>query len=177
MAQTEPKLDLLILDTHNSKILAVGDASSYPTNFTTLAPTIQIKVPGYPEKTMSFVPKSIQVYNSESLGLSCEEDCVIELPDGLYRLVYSLTPAYKYWVEKYFLKVDKLYEKWDRAFLKTDILQCGERKAQDLKILQEAETYIMGAIASANNCLHKDAIDAYQKASDMLDAFIENRCY
>lgn len=179
MAITTPILDLMVLDAHSSKLLVIGDASIYPANFTPSAPTLEVKVPGYSPKQIPFVPSNVQVYNSYTLGLTCDDDdCPIELPDGLYRLVYTIAPAQTYRKEMYYLKVDRLYEKWDQAYLKIDIFsRDGRIQEADGKLLQEIEQYIQGAIAAVNMNDQKLAVELYQKADKRINAFLEARCY
>lgn len=176
----DPILDIFFLDTHDARLVAIGDSSSYPPGFHAVSPTIEIKMPGQPLKSMSFVPGSIQVYNSVSLGLNCDPaiTCPLTLPDGLYKVSYSIYPAFQYFVTKHFMNVSALYEKYDRAFLKLDILQCDvAMKTEDRKILDEVEDYIQGAIVAANQCAEKLAIDSYNKACKLLDNYLDNRHY
>lgn len=176
----EPRLDLLFPETHDAKSLLVADISSYPTPFSIINPTIEITVPGFPVKTLSFTAQGFTVYDSQSLGITCPDlDCEkIELPDGIYYFKYSITPAYRYFVNKSILRVNKLMEKYDSVYLKLDFMQCDMAiKEEDLKILNTIEIYINGAIAAANKCLDDKAMQLYRKASQFIDDFVNNRCY
>src|SRR5690348_9666764 len=99
-----PQLDLLYMDTHNSQTMAIGDASVYPVSgFTISTPTIEVTPPSFPTVSLSFVPRNIMVFNSDTLKISCTDSggCLTTLPDGLYKVKYSVAPAYLYSVEKY----------------------------------------------------------------------------
>jgi hypothetical protein len=178
MANSTPSLDLIILDTHSSLTLAVGDVSVYPSTFSISTPTIEITVPSYPMISLPFVASSVQVYNSTTLGITTGTNCDnIALPDGLYSIKYSVYPAYLYYVEKTFLRVDKLMAKWDEAYLKLDLFQCDQAiKFQEQQTLDLIEDYISGAIAASNQCVNKLAVELYTKANSLLDKFINNSC-
>lgn len=173
---TTPVLDLIIMETHNSKLLAVGDASVYPEGFTIAVPTLEISTPSFPTISLPFVAKGIQIYNSDTLGLTSSiETCndQIALPDGVYTLKYTIAPAYQYNVTKTFLKVDQLYEKIDGMFLSLDISSCdGRIKKQQMDNLDEIEFYIQGAIAEANNCGLQRAIEMYNIANNLADGIL-----
>lgn len=174
MANITPQLDLLMLDTHNAKHLAIGDASSYPNNFSINTPTLEITPPSFPTKSIPFEARTIQVFNSFTLGITCVEDTcsLTDLPDGIYKVKYSIAPAYLYYVEKNFLRVDNLYKKFDTAYLKMDL--CIGKRSEE-KILNEIEGYIQGAIAASNSCALKLSMQLYNKANTLLDNFI-NKC-
>lgn len=179
MPLIEPNLDIITLDTHNTYLLAIADVTNWPTGFTISTPTIQITPPGYPMVSLAFTAKSVQVYNSATLGITCSDDnCpTIPLPDGMWKVVYSVAPSYKYYVEKNFLVIKKFLEKYDEIWLKLDLFECdGAVKSQDKKTLETVEEYIKGAIAAANNCYTKMAMDLYNKALTLLKNYSDKRC-
>src|SRR5690349_10828601 len=124
MASNTPTLDLLIIPSYSPALLIVADISQYPDGFNISSPTIEVTPPGFPMKSIAFVEKNIQIYNADTLGIICSDCTNFPLPDGIWTLKYSITPAYLYFVEKTFLRVDKLVQKYDTAYLKLDILQC-----------------------------------------------------
>lgn len=177
MANNTPTLDLLIFDTHNSTTLAIGDASTYPSGFNVSTPTVDITVPSYNTISLAFVPSSVQVYNSTSLLITGDNCDNIALPDGLYTVKYSIYPAYLYYTVKTFLRTDRLMAKFDEVWLKLDMFECDQAlKYQDKLSLDTIEDYINGAIAAANKCANKLAIELYTKANTSIDRFINNSC-
>lgn len=176
----EPKLNLLFPETHDAKSLLIADTSLYPSPFSIVNPTIEITPPGFNVVTLSFTAQGFTVYNSMSLEITCSDlDCeTIDLPDGIYYVKYSITPAYRYFVNKSFLRVNKLQEKFDKVYLKLDFMQCDEAiKQEDKKILDTIQMYINGAIAAANNCLDVLAMKLYNTAKQYIDDFVNHRCY
>ncbi len=177
MNSNTPQLDLTILPSYNSTILVVADISFYPEFWNIATPTINITPPGFSEISIPFTPRSIQIYNAETLGIVCPDgNCTnFPIPDGIYSIKYCINPCYSYFVEKTFLRVDRLVEKYDRAYLKLDILQCDlTYKREQKKTLELIWAYINGAIASANECANKQAMELYNRASRELDIFLKN---
>lgn len=175
MASNTPTLNLTILPSYSPALLAVADISQYPTGFNISTPTIEITPPGFLMESIAFVPQTIQIYNADTLGISCDGCIDTALPDGIYSMKYSVNPAYLYFVVKTFLRVDKLIEKHDRAYLKLDILQCDMTYKREQRMeLDYIWADINGAIASANQCANKQAMDLYNRASRRLDSFLKN---
>lgn len=164
------KLDLAYLDTHRSDSFAIADISTYPTGFIPVNPSIEITVPGFAPKIIDFTPSSIQVYNSNTLGITCDDCPTSNLPDGIYKIKYTLNPAYQYFVEKSFIRTNMIYAKLDNYFMKMEFMQCNMAiKEEDKKKLDTIEFYIEGAIAAANKCLDQKALDLYKTADEMLN--------
>jgi len=176
----EPKLNLLFPETHDAKSLLIADISKYPVPYTIVNPTIQITVPGFNVLTLPFTAEGFTVYDSMSLEITCSDlDCdTIDLPDGIYYVKYSITPAYRYFVNKSFLRINKLQEKFDAVYLRLDFMQCDQAiKQEDFDVLNTIQTYINGAVAAANNCLDVLAMKLYGKALDAINDFVNHRCY
>lgn len=169
-----PFLNLTIFDSHDNKLLVIGDASSYPTGFSIVNPTVQIIVPGYGPKTITFTERTINIYNSNDLGITCDaDDCDLStLPDGIYTVKYAIAPAYQYNVTKNFFRVENLYQKFDEKVLNMEMYTCDSQLKRSKKMqLDDIEFYIQGAIAAGNRCANKLAIELYNKASTMIDRF------
>lgn len=166
------KLDIIVVPTYNSKTLGINDASVYAS--TPSAPTIEITVPALGKVTLPFNINTLNVINSTSLGLSDVGSPIIPLPDGVYYLKYSVTPAYQNFVEKSIMRVDQLQEKFDSAFMKLDMMECDRAiKTQQKVVLNSIYYFIQGSIAAANNCAIFEANKLYNQANKMLDNFIK----
>lgn len=177
MKSNIPQLDITVLPTYNSTILAIADISYYPDSWNIVTPTISITAPGFQEVVLPFVARSMQIYNAETLGIICPDGICTNfpIPDGIYNIKYCINPCYSYFIEKTFLRVDALVEKYDTAYIKLDILQCDLLyKREQKKELELIWAYINGAIASANECALKQAMDLYVKADTMMDDFLKN---
>lgn len=173
-----PVLNLTIFDSHDANLLVIGDSSQYPTGWNVVSPTVQITVPGYNIKTLEFTRGTINIYNSNDLGITCDVDTcdLAPIPDGVYVLKYSISPAYQYNTTKTFLRVDNLYKKYDDKILNMEMFKCDGQLRRNIKMqFDEIEFYIQGAIASANRCATSLAMEMYDKANTLLNR-IEQTC-
>ena len=171
-------LDFLVINTYNAQTLGVADTSIYDTDPpVVVAPTMTITIPGFSTPVnIPFIPNDFNVYNSATLGLSVYPT-LLPLPDGIYNLKYTVTPAYTYNVEKNFMRIDQIQEKYDKAFMKLDMMECDNAiRTQSKVTLSSIYFMIQGSVAAANNCAVDTANKLYVQADRMLDNFIKNNC-
>jgi len=171
------KLDILIIPTYNTTTLGIIDTSTYPNDPPIVtSPTIEIDIPAIGKIYLPFVVNEYNMFNSVTLGIS-ETGDEQDLPDGVYQFKYTVSPAYVNYIEKSFMRVDKLQEKFDNAFMKLDIMECDQAIKKQAKVeLNTIYFYIQGSIAAANNCALDKSSKLYMKADAMLDNFISNNC-
>lgn len=172
------QLDILVVPTYNTLTLGIADASIYPTNPPVVSsPTIEITVPGFDVVSLPFNVNDFNIFNSLSLGLSTFGQPLLPLPDGVYKLRYTVAPAYENFVEKTIIRVEQLQEKFDEAFMKLDMMECDRAiKTQQKVDLNTIYFFIQGAIAAANNCAVAESNKLYNQANMMLNNFIKNNC-
>jgi hypothetical protein len=170
------QLDILVVPTYNTLTLAVADASTYPTtppNVT--SPSIEINVPNFGIVNIPFVVNSLNVFTSVNLGISTVTND--PLPDGIYYLKYSVAPANVNFVERTIMRVERLQEKFDEAFMRLDMMECDRAiKTQSKVELTTISFFINGAVAAANNCATVEANRLYLQADKMLNNFLRNNC-
>lgn len=171
------KLDILVIPTYNTTTLGVADASVYPTTPPVVSgATIEITVPGFGTFINPFSVNDFNIFTTSNLGIT-PPGIDQPLPDGVYRLKYSVAPAYKNFVEKSIMRVEQLQEKFDGAFMKLDMMECDRAIKTQAKVdLNSIYFFIQGAIAAANNCADVEATKLYTQADIMLDNFIKNNC-
>lgn len=168
-------LDFLVPPTYDVNLLAVTDASVYVGGVPTLG-TLYITPPGFDEVNVAFTPEETNIYGSNNLEIT-EPDCREPLPDGIYRIKYQISSPVIAEVTKSVLRVDKLQEKFDNAFLQLDLMECdGALTTQNSVTLNTINFFIQGAIAAANNCAEKEALKLYDQANKMLDHFMKCGC-
>lgn len=170
-------LNILVVPTYNINTFAIMDASTYPDDPPLVSgATIDIEVPGFDTVSLPFYVGELNIFTSTSLGIT-EVGVSEPIPDGIYHLKYSIAPATTNYVEKTIIRVDKLQEKFDSAFMKLDMMECDAAiKTQSKVTLNTIYFFIQGAIAAANNCAETEANKLYIQASNMLDKFINNNC-
>jgi hypothetical protein len=171
-------LDILVVPTYNTLTLGIADASTYPTDPPVVTtPTIEIDVPSVGNVVLPFVVNEYNIFNSTSLGLTLIGEPLIPLPDGIYKLKYSVAPAYLNFVEKSIMRIDRIQEKFDEAFMKLDMMECDRAiKTQQKVELTSIYFFIQGSLAAANNCAIDEANKLYTQANNMLNNFIRNNC-
>jgi hypothetical protein len=184
--------DILIIPTCDLNTLGIYDHSLITEHVT--SPTYTIEVPGFETVTgLAFTQGALNIYDSIALGISSQ---IEPLPDGIYcisyivpssgttttttTVVHSLIPPpdlSNILAEKKWLRVEKLMEKFDKAFMKLDIMECDKALKKQAQVdLMSIYFFIQGAIASANNCAVVEATKLYQKADAMLNSFIGGNC-
>jgi len=171
------QLDIIVPPSYSVKLLAITDASVYPDDPPLVsAPSIEIEIPGFGTKILPFKPLETNIFASDTLGIT-EVGCKQALPDGIYYLKYSVAPAYLNYVEKTIMRVDKLQEKFDNAFLKLNMMECDSALREQSNVtLNTINFFIQGSLAAANNCAEKEANKLYHQADNMLDTFIKSNC-
>jgi hypothetical protein len=164
-------LNLEVYDSkQDCKNLMIIDKSYYIADVET--PLLEITLPGYTTSlTFNFQPEKLNIYNSYNFRLSdyADTELLVNLPDGVYTFKYSICGVSKSYKQFEHLRTCQLECRADKAFasLVTNCLEFDERK---LKILQKVDVLIRGAKASSNVCLMDRAVQAYQKAEELLDA-------
>jgi hypothetical protein len=173
----ELKLDLLVIPTYSKYTLGVADASTYPTDPPSVSSaTIEVTVPGFGTILKPFSVQDFNVFTMSNLGL-VPVGSQQPLPDGIYRLKYSVAPAYENYVEKSIMRIEQLQEKFDEAFMKLDMMECDRAIKTQAKVnLTSISFFIQGAIAAGNNCAETEATKLYNQANMMLDNFVKNNC-
>lgn len=177
--ETSPILDFTIVDTHNVLTIAIGDISFYPSNFTIVNPTYEITPPSFPKATVSYGTGEVLFLNSNTLNITCVSDprLLTPLPDGVWKIVQSISPSIDFNIEHSFLRTSQIEQKFGKAFLKTDLIECNQDvKIEQMKVLDEVYFYIQAAIAAANQCNYILAMKLYNNANTMLDNFIKGTC-
>ncbi len=170
-------LNILVVNTYNKLTLGVADISTYPDSPAVINPSLEIDIPGFGVTSVPFVPNQFNVLNSTILGITESGDDLVALPDGIYTITYSVTPAYENYVTKTIQRIDQLQEMFDNAFMKLDMMECDMAiKTQSKKDLLTVYFFIQGSIAAANNCAVDTANTLYRQASNMLGNLIRNNC-
>ncbi len=170
-------LDFVVLNATSTFTITVVDTSTYPDNPPTeSAPTMEVTPPGFNTVSIPFVMQGYNTYNSSNLNISAL-NTVEQIPDGIYTFKYSVAPAYENFIERSIIKVDKLQEKFDIAFLTLDLMECDRAiKTQAFVTLNTIYIFIQSAISAANNCSLIEASKLYNQADRMLTNFVKKDC-
>lgn len=171
------KLDILVIPTYSTLTLGIADASTYPTDPPIVSsPTIEINIPNFGIVLLPFNVNDLNVFSSSNLGIT-PVGTNDPLPDGIYNLKYTVEPAFENFVEKSIMRVDRIQERFDEAFMKLDMMECDRAlKAQAKTELTTISFFINGAMAAANNCATVEANKLYLQADKLLTNFIRSNC-
>lgn len=168
-------LNIVIVPTYDKYTMGVMDNSSY--DIPVVSPTLTITMPGFEPVDVVFVENTLNILDSEILGLTVAGEDKAVLPDGVYAFTYAIDPAATYYIEKNIMRVDQLQEKFDEAFLTLDMMECDKAIKKQSKVdLSSIWFLIQGSIAAANNCATIEATKLYQSALKALTSFIKNNC-
>lgn len=177
--ETSPILDFTIVDTHNPLTLGIADISFYPANFTIVNPTYEITPPSFPKVAIVYNTGEVLFLNSNTLNITCVSTPALltSLPDGIWTIKQSISPSIDFNLEKKFLRTTNIEQKFGKAFLKTDLIECNQDiRIEQMKVLDEVYFYIQAAISAANQCNYTLAMKLYNNANTMLDNFIKGTC-
>jgi len=177
--ETSPILNFTVVDMHNPIIIGIADISFYPSGFTILNPTMEITPPAFPTIVKPFVTGGINVFTSNDLNITCVTTAaqLTDLPDGIWSVKMSISPPIQWNIEKSFIRTEILQQKFGRAFLKADLMDCNlSGNRENMKALDEIYFYIQSSIAAANECNYILAMNLYRLANTMLDNFLKGRC-
>jgi len=167
-------LDFLMVPTYNTLTMGIVDASVYPSPVT--SPTIEITPPGFNVAVIPFDVDDYNTFTTSNLGITAV-GVNQPLPDGVYHIRYSVSPAYLNFVEKSIMRTDKIQERFSEAFMKLDMMECDRAIKTQAKVeLNSINFFIQGAIAAANNCAIVNANKLYNQADKALTSFMKNNC-
>lgn len=179
ISQTDPILDFTIVDTHNPLTMGIADTSFYPENFVVVNPTYEITPPSFLKAAVPYEVHEVLFINSNTLNITCVPTPALltPLPDGIWTIKQSIAPPINWNVEKKFLRTTNIEQKFGKAFLKTDLIECNQDvRYEQMKILDQIYFYIQAAISAANQCNYILAMKLYNYANKMLDNFTKGIC-
>jgi hypothetical protein len=171
-------LNITIVPTFDVLSLSILDLSTYPDPQPIPRPayTLEITVPGFDTVIVPFVKGDLNVYFSDTLGIT-DTGVQQPLPDGIYYFRYSVDIEGEPAAERTIMRVDRLQARFDEAFMQLDMMECDQAiKTQSKVELSTIYFFIQGSIAAANNCDPITANKLYNRASKMLDTFINQNC-
>src|SRR5882757_11114 len=177
-----PSLDINIQPTHNPKTIGIADASIYEVNFTINSPTVEITPPGFPKVAIPFIPRSVNILNSNNLFITevVDESFLTILPDGIYKVKNSIQPAVSTYVEKNFIRIDAIKCLYSKIRLSLQLDECTNCSSSEFKkkekILQRVRLLIEGSVASANIFDDLDAMKKYKQAQELLRSISNCEC-
>ncbi len=176
-------LALDVPDTACENILRICDASVYAQGLEIDCPRLDIYVPGY----------ALPVYVTEGLAdafcvnlsavdlglMPINHPAVVDLPDGLYTIKYSVSPNDLVYVEYYHLRITSTLNTYYREICKVQLAECEPTPEQHEKMhdLRYIKMFLEAAKAKAEYCHSpKDATDMLAYAQKLLRKYQSGCC-
>lgn len=115
------KIDFEVIPTYEVYTLIIADSSEWKYLVNNEA-VIGITLPNSKKEILhAFKKKSLNVFNSNNLGLTCVKECSEQeytpIPDGLYTITLYSSSEYEK-KEKWYFKTDNLQLELDKIFIK-----------------------------------------------------------
>ena len=174
------KIDFEVIPTYEIYTLWVGDSSDWK-YLEDKESTIGIKVPNSTKELLfPFKKKSLNIFNSNDLGVSCFKSCAeqehIPIPDGLYTIKVYSSSQYQN-KERWFFKTDNLQLEVDKAFIKLGF----EYKKEDEDYIKNLSLidFFLKAVHSATRLGDQIKAQAYyEQAKELLKQYQNcKNCY
>lgn len=166
-------IDFDVLETKDPKKLMIGDTSPNWLYAEDKPAYLYITLPGSnKEKIFTFKKHSIEVYNSNNLGLSqpssnCNPQRYSDLSDGIYKI--KLATSYEdTFVEKYYLKTDIL-EKEIAKKIVVNLLNPSDSNKEYLDRISKVDRLLMGAKSALIESNISLSSDLYNEAVELLN--------
>lgn len=179
------QLALDIPETNNVSIFRILDASTYEETLDVKCATVQITSPGFTTPAEIDVttfantklPSFNLVLNACTLGFAvtgCNQ-VAPALPDGIYKIKYSVSPNDKVYVEYYHLRTTQTYNVYNQQLCKLELATCEpsvEVRAR-LNELRLIKSYFEAAKIKAEDCHDPNlAMELLLYAKKRLDKYI-----
>ncbi len=170
-------LKIVVINTHDVSSIRISDVSTYPDEPPIVSsPILLSTAPGFPSVSLPFDPQGEITITSDMFGITAP-GVIQPLPDGLYQFSYSIAPSWENYTNISIMRVDRLQEKFDKAFMTLDFMVCDQAiKSQAKVTLNTIYLLIQGSIAAANECAIVEANKLYDKADAMLDTLLKKNC-
>jgi hypothetical protein len=182
MATIRHTLALDIPDTACDTILRIWDASVYAQGLDVDCPRLDIWLPGFlvPKYYTDLQADFVKNLNAIDLGLQHPlSDTPVSLPDGLYKIRYSVSPNDKVFVEYYHLRTTNIVNMYHQEICKVQLEPCepGPEQHQKLHDLRYIKMYIDAAKAKAEYChAPKQGVEMLAYAEKLLRSYMTGAC-
>lgn len=167
-------LDIDLIQTGNPKTLVFVDASDYigePER-----PLLEVTLPGHSKYFLvNFVARKVNTFNSNTLGLTelLNNDCLVDLPDGVYSVRFKICPYNTALIDKVFFRTTLIEISLGELYDRIDASDCYVKEDKEIKsAIVEIHTLIEGAKLVVQHNIKK-ANQFYSLASKLLQKTLD----
>lgn len=147
--------------------LVINDTSCWGLAETKPA-VIEITFPGSKKPISKYFPKKTTVYDSNSLGVTCGDECdLVELPDGIYNIKLKASPQ-SFYKEVRYAKLDQLRQVLDAAYVIALDDECKSCKKEELLTLEFKKLQIEALVRRGDIKRAQSIYDGVKKIADKL---------
>jgi hypothetical protein len=173
------RLSLDVIETTNTKVLRLVDSSQYNQGIDIDCARLLITPPGFTDAVLisvdPFFNLSINSNNLLLTQVSREQD-MVDIPDGVYVIHYSIAPNDKVWVEYNHLRITQILKSYSQKlcsiFNNCDLTP--KQRNEKLEELRKIKSMIEGAKSLVEWCKSsKKGLELYQYALKKLNKFSE----
>lgn len=177
------QLSLEVPETANEKIFRVLDSSVYVDNMTITCAYLQITAPGFTSPVqIEVAPNYNMTLTACALGLQ-SEDCLEDmacLPDGIYKLQYSVSPSDKLYVEYNFLRETSVLNSYFKELAKLELKgcdteECFKDQLKDLGLIKSLLDAAKAKVEYTNE--PEDGMDLFLFAKKKLRTYTTSCCH
>lgn len=171
----------LSFDNSDPKIIGIRDNSIYNPDVTICDPYLVVVAPGFQTAyAVDVTPNNYHPVNSNSLGLTTASNYsdMINLPDGVYYVKYSIQPHDKMYREYWFYRTSALRCDFNQALLSLHLDTCTTSRTlidERTDELMLADFHLRAAEANINDTEANEdlANKHYQKAKEIISRVIK----
>lgn len=170
-------LDFEILDTGNTKTLVFVDSSEYMEE--PEKPLLEVIMPGFNKyQLVNIIPKRVNTFNSSTLNINqvLHQECLIDLPDGLWQFKYKICPYKSVHVSKNYMRTAILQQKISYLEDRINLADCRSKEDEELKS-ELLNIYIL--VEGSKNLANrngKKAASYYQLADKLVSKLLNKFC-
>lgn len=174
-------LGIDVIPTNNEQILHLFDTSMYAEGLGITCRNLEIIIPGFRnEKVINTVAYFNLALNAVDLGIIGSASSELPaLPDGIYHIKYSVSPADKVYVEFDHLRTVSFNKDIFLYRCKLNLGSCTPSTEihKSLRDINEVEDYLKSAIAAVEYCEDSDVgIELYFYAKKLFDRLSKKFC-
>jgi hypothetical protein len=170
-------IDFEIISTGNPKTIVFLDSSDYfkePEK-----PLLEVTLPGYSKYFLVNIrARKVNTLNSNTIGLTelLNNDCLVDLPDGIYTYKYKICPYDSLYKVKKFFRTTLLDKELEDLYLQ---IENPENLTKEDKVFEYQLVEIHSAIEGAKAVANKDEKKAqsfYKVAQKLISQLKEGIC-
>lgn len=178
-------LSLQVDNTYNEGIFLIRDTSIYTSLLGVSCQSLQITPPGFTTPTV-IIPTTQNfqyVLNACTLGITnptgCSDMCP-NIPDGIYRLWYSVSPNDQVYVGYNYMRIVTAINRLNKYLCALQLPNClpDQELTYELQNIDIIRNYLRSAQTNVNDLQQlQDGVNQYRYAIDLMNKMVTRKPY